>query len=210
MNDKKKLAIVIALAVVVLGIGAFQFVNMSGEAKPQVKAVAKTEAPAPEDSLKAEDEGVDPALQGLLVLNTSARDPFQSAALPLAEGQTAPPPPVVPPRSGKTSRPPSDFQLPPSLGGLKPFDPGVNGGTKIEPGPKLRLPGEFSYRVAGVITGNRPAAVFVDDSGNQRLVTIGSSLDGDSQLVGVERGHVIVRHKGKTQTLTVGGTPNDK
>jgi hypothetical protein len=71
-------------------------------------------------------------------------------------------------------------------------------------------PSAFSYRVSGVIVGARPAAVFTDPQGNQRLVSVGSSLDGDSKVVAIERGQVTVEHRGKKLRLSLGGTPNEK
>ena len=69
-------------------------------------------------------------------------------------------------------------------------------------------PNQFSYTVSGVITGgNKPAAVFTDSSGNQRLVPVGGSLDGDSKVVAIDRGNVTIEHRGKKQRLSLGGNP---
>lgn len=205
MNDKQKMAVVVVLVVLVLGIGAFQFVNMSNPEPPKAAAEDK------KDDNVAEAENTpasDPMLE-LYALNAKPRDPFQEESLPLIEGAEPAPPNPPPTTSAPTVRPPR----PMSGGFTPPFQvnglPGV-GNPSLNPDRPLVNPDEPDFRVNGVILGARPAAVFVDGNGNQRLVTVGSSLDGDSQLVSVEKGKVTVRRKGKTLTYNVGGTPDAK
>lgn len=57
------------------------------------------------------------------------------------------------------------------------------------------------------MTGSKPIAVFSDSNGNQRLVPVGGSLDGDSKVVAVEKGSVTIEHRGKKQRLSLGGNP---
>src|SRR5207237_5169748 len=97
------------------------------------------------------------------------------------------------------------------LGGtIPPFDPTNSGapagGTGspavgLSNAPVLRQPDEFGYKVKGVILGDKPMAVFEDDNGNQRLVPLGGSVDGDSRVIGIEKGKVRVKHRGKPQSL---------
>lgn len=214
MNDKKKLIIMVALGVVVLGVGAFQFTQMSAEEpKPQAtaKVVEKTEpesgtAPEISDAMKA-------------LINTGMggpRDPF-------APGNLDPLPNMMPPAPTQQTPPPSPPRNPrPRFGGSGGFEgqvppwqlPNPNGGASVPAGntnlTPIPDPNAFNYSVTGVITGEKPAAVFTDPNGNQRLVTIGGSLSEGSHLVAVERGRVTVRHRGKTMTFNVGGTPNVK
>jgi hypothetical protein len=207
MNEKKKLAILIALAVAILGVGAFQFANLSSTEKAPAPTAKKSEEKKSETP--AAEEQPD-AMRQLIALSATPRDPFQEGTLAALENQ--PPAQPTPPTSAapKVRRPSGELRIPPfALGGEFPTLPGA-GGVSVTPSEPVRNPDAFGFSVSGVITGARPAAVFVDENGNQRLVTVGSSLDGDSQLVGVEKGRVIVRHKGKTKTLTVGGTPNEK
>lgn len=63
----------------------------------------------------------------------------------------------------------------------------------------------FGYQLKGTLMGDRPMAVFADSQGNERIVPVGSSLDGDSQVVSVAAGAVKVRVHGKTLTMTPGG-----
>lgn len=197
MKDKKKLILLIALAVLVLGIGAFQFVNMSGGEKPQAKAEPKKETPVEPEETTNE---VDPMSQ-YAVYNMSARDPFQEGDLPGGnEGITAPPNP--PRMSG--ARPGTGFKIPDALGGgeFKPVNPNVPDNIGIQH--------VQAFDVIGAIEGAHPAAVFVDEAGRQRLVTVGGTFGDDRQLLNVEGDRVTVRHGGKTITYTVGGTPNAK
>jgi hypothetical protein len=70
-------------------------------------------------------------------------------------------------------------------------------------------PNAFSYGVSGIITGAKPAAVITDANGNQRLIAEGGAIDGDSSIVSISRGKVVVRHKNKNITLTVGGASHE-
>lgn len=207
MNDKQKGIVVAVLVVLVLGIGAFQFVNMSNPVPAKPAAEEKKEAVAAETKGEAE---IDP-MANLFALNMKPRDPFQEESLPQIETENPPAQPTPPPvaNPGRTIRPPRPLE-----GGLNPWDvqgPLPNGAPPgLKPSDPLVNSDEPNFRVNGVILGARPAAVFVDGNGNQRLVTVGSSLDGDSQLVSVEKGKVTVRRKGKTLTYNVGGTPDAK
>jgi hypothetical protein len=209
MKDKKKLVVVVVLAIAVLGIGAFQFVNMSGGQAPQAKA----EEPKKETSTEVvQNEGEEPAtVASLYSVGMSVRDPFQAGTLPTADGM-APTNPTTPNSAPtKPFRRPGKFHVPQVLTGQLPGPMSPNGpGMNVASGAPIRNPDEFSYSVSGIITGAKPAAVFVNDAGQQQLVTVGGSISGDSQLVGVEKGKVTIRHKGKTQTINVGGTPNVK
>jgi hypothetical protein len=147
-----------------------------------------------------------------------ARDPFtpQSKVDPNAPTTTAPTPPTTtapvarqPVASNSTRRPP------PLGGGYKPWEALPSGtgvgassnpaatGPILSKGAPLRQPDEFAYTLKGVLVGSHPMAVFEDDSGNQRLVPLGGSLDGDSKVVGIEKGKVRIRHRGKDQTHTL-------
>src|SRR5687767_2765373 len=92
-DNKKKLAIVALLAVVVLGIGAFQFTRGSGQAPPSEK---KKEAPKDEKEQPKTPE-VDPSF---IAAALPQRDPFQAGTLdpydPSAPVTTEKPPVKVP------------------------------------------------------------------------------------------------------------------
>ena len=209
-NDKKKLAIVAALVVVVVAVGAFQLVG-SSSAKPVAATKVDTKtADAEKTPARPKDQREVPeSILAMAGQPLSQRDPFQpptgfgdekTRAMQgnnsFASGQTTNPAPV---RTGGRTGGGSAAPLDPLPNGL-----GAPGGSMaLAPSAPLRAPGEFAYQVKGVIVGDRPMAVFEDDNGNQRLVPLGGSVDGDSKVVGIEKGRVTVRHKGKAKTLTV-------
>lgn len=204
MDDKKKKLALIGLVVVIAGVGAFQFT--SGGAEP-TKATVKKE----EKNLSNANKlyATDPNTTDLIVASAlPARDPFDGSSWQPKPEQ----PKVVPPPPPAQSKQPRPFGGRNQGGSIPPFKvdglplPGDGGNVKLEPGKAMPDPSAFGYSVSGVIVGHRPAAVFTDANGNQRLVPVGGSIDGDSQVVGVSKGKVTIRHRDKTITMTVGGT----
>jgi hypothetical protein len=215
MDDKKKFGVLAALFVVMIAIGAFQF-SKGGAPTPPPPAKeksgeqqAKKEATTEGDTDPAEDNANIVALAPL-----PGRDPFDgSRYMPKPEQ----PKPVTQTPEPKPERAEPRLPAPPRLsGGFAPVGPAMGtlpstGGSApiaVAPGAKLEHADDFNYTVSGVILGEKSAAVFTDDKGNQRLIPLGGSLDGDSRLIGVERGKVTVRHRGKNKTFTVGGQSN--
>ncbi len=214
INQKKKLIVIGVLVVAMLGVGIFQFTSGSAEPSPKPKPKPVDSAATPGEAGGSAENGADPNSEGgsdpirqIYAQKLTPRDPFGSASvmleamspsMPTPEPQRAPP--VRRPRT--TSVPPYD----PLGGDFGPL-PGP-AGAEIQPGMPLPNVNQFGYRLSGIILGTKPAAVFTDEGGNQKLVALGSSIDGDSHLTGVAQGKATVRHRGKTVTLTVGGTPN--
>ena len=224
MDDKKKLIAVGSLFVAMLAIGAFEFTKGSGDdtpAKPKdAKAAAKTadgSTPVGDAKIgdaKAGDKKADEKAKNPLVsLPLPARDPFKPISLPnptpSPAAAAAPKPVAAPPKPRhESNRLPS---IPPLgiEGTLPPADqPGPNGpisgpvGATSQGAPAVQT---FGYKLKGTLMGDRPMAVFADSQGNERIVPVGSSLDGDSQVVSVSAGAVKVRVHGKTRTMTPGG-----
>ncbi len=209
MDDKKKITVIGALALVIVAVGAFQFLSPSGPATVAGKKDAKKTA------LKGDgtDESAGPKYP-LLADNLPDRDPFVGPDLtdptkPLIPPTTAPKGPSLP----AAKRGGSNRWSPPPLGGPG-FSPlplsGQVGGNMASPGglantaPKEP---EFAFTLSGVIVGHRPAAVFRDAQGNQRLIPMGGALDGDTHVESVSEGEVRVRYRGKTLRLSMGGNP---
>lgn len=207
LDDKTKNMAVGALGVVLLGVGAFRFLGKhSGPAKP---ASAQTAA----KSQTATNGTADPSVQPVIVNPAYAtplpnRDPF---AEPVDE--TTPPagPVVVQPKTKVNplplpgSRPPHglDGSLPPLL--PNPGDKGGLGIAAVKTPPPV-----FMYQLHGVIEGAHPAALFADPNGDQRLISLGKSLDGDTKLLNVgDHGAVVLFH-GKKLHLTLGINPSNK
>ncbi len=192
MDDKKKLAIVGVLAAIVVGIGAFSFLG-GGSKSPAKAAVAP---PSKKDAVAApETKGVpNPEFAAKL----PERDPFKSS------GDVAPVTPA-PTQPKQQSAPP-----PPHMRGnfASAADVLPNANAPLT----VALPAPvFSYRLAGLILGRHPAAVFMDTadkSASQRLIPIGGSIDGDTQLISVNKGLAVVSFRGKKLRLTLGGTPD--
>ena len=199
MNDKKKIIIVVALGAVMLGIGAFQFTKISAG-----------EAPAPVaegSSIETNEQPVKVAQRdGLNTLVTGSyeeRDPFKPVNLPEVD------PFAQVPGAQQTPVKPNNPMPQPTIDGS------VNTGGPIgpltvsptgEPGLPLITPG-VPYALTGIIIGEKPAAVFVDSLGTQRLVQLGGSLDGDTVVSKIERREVTLRINNKNHTLTLGGEP---
>lgn len=227
MNDKKKMIVIGVLGALLFGVGAFQFVQMGASNEPAAKkSVAPKEAAkkgaaqqvASEDARPTEEpqaEGkVAPEanpIQGLYALMTlPQRDPFseRSGVLEVSDAsQTQVQSPRNPPPTYNPPRDPGLDPYRPEIGGTIPNLPGMDAGAG-GPNP-IPDPNVFAYRLSGVILGKRPAAVFTDGQGNQRLVPLGSSIDENSRVTNVSHGSVTVKHRGETITLNVGGTPND-
>jgi hypothetical protein len=206
--NKKKMILLGVLGVALLGVGVFQFAS-GGETPPaKPKPAAKKDVPESspggifmEGGLVAQNGGTpaDPIKELYARMPLSQRDPFEPNMSVLTSTVTTQQPTPQP------TRPTPQPQLP-------VFDPGgmiPDGPINLEGGPIVPQR-TFNYTLSGVILGNKPAAVFTDDAGNQRLVLVGGSLDGDSQVVSVSQGRVVVRHGKKTVNLTLGGNPNEQ
>lgn len=210
-DDKKKVVVLGALGAVLLGVGAFQFIGGGATEPVPAKQAAKKTDPKKVDAKK-------PVANPLVALALPRRDPFKVPNLPGfrpdASKTTPEPAPSAPPEPVQGSITPPKPLDEGSIGLENPLTP-TNikvEPVKSEPAPVTKVepvkPPEpvFGYTVSGVIVGERSAAVFTDAKGNQRLVTVGTALDGDSRLTKVEPGKVFVRFRGKTIRLTVGGS----
>lgn len=205
MKDKKKLMAIAALGAVLVGMGAFTLLGGSEPPPPPVVSKKDTAKTADAAKVAAEAEGPkNPSVASAL----PQRDPFKDAMLQSDAPKVAAPQ-LPPPVKAHVSRPRfngSGDQLPV----LPQFDKSGTLAGQIGVQAAGPDPSAFNYRVSGVIVGARPAAVFTDSQGNQRLVSVGASLDGDSKVLAIDRGQVTVQYRGKTLRLTLGGTPNEK
>ncbi len=220
MNEKKKVIVLVVLFVVVIAIGAFQFIGgaapaatttavkdePTGESEGAADGAGAAEGEGSETTLVEGEEGVEGEgtvdeqllfdASGREVVALAARDPFSVPAgtKPVTTVQT-PPTDTAPPRISKPVRRdplPGSFPLDP--GSFGPL-PGANYAPTEEPEP--------AFRVTGVLVGVKPIAVFEDDKGNQRLVPLGGSVDGDTKVTGIERGKVTITRHGKDKTLVI-------
>jgi hypothetical protein len=202
MNDKKKLIALGAMGVVFLGIGVMQFTKSSGSApaaaaKPAASKSTDDSSSASKDAKDGDD--ITAPQQNTLVTGAFAyRDPFKA----LVDAN---------PRPAQTQQTNSVHPIQVTQNTIPPFPGGFDKtGGLPQPGDGKTVPikppaPEFGYTLAGVIMGRKPAAVFVDAQGVQHLVQIGGSLDGDTQLVNLDRDHVTLRVKDQIKTLNLGG-----
>lgn len=195
MDNKKKLLILIALFVVIITVGAFQMMSSGTPDKPaetKAKDTAKTD--------KADKDAKAGPANPLVAADLAQRNPFHQEDLlppPLPTAQTAQAQQAAKPRRMFPRMP----ELPPAqidkTGGIGPL-----GIAPVNQGA--------GYAVSGVILGSRPAAVFVDAQGGERLVPLNGSVDGDTKVVGIEKGAVSVRFRGKTIRIPTGGNGSGK
>lgn len=194
-DNKKKLIVVVALALVILCVGVFQFLS-SGAPAPNQAATAKKDQKKAQTDVVADAAPKNP----LFAQNLPTRDPFQAQIL----ASTQPTQPVQKPQPAPTNTEPKAPVLPPmqidTKGGFG------NAPLSVQPLPEAK----FAFTVSGVMLGAKPMAVFTDAQGNQRLVMLGGSLDPDSSVTSIDKDAVTVRFHGKTLRLTVEGNPNAK
>ena len=215
-KDKKKTMVVAGLGVLLLTVGAFQFIGKGSGSTPvaetakQQATAAKTYAAEAEGKPVAKAEETDPQRAMLIAMVKDplpSRDPFAPIGSPVQQKAPSQPeikPPVIQQKSVPHQKWAPDFSP-----GNKPYDPLPGNGQAVNPAnnpnvstaPPLRQPSEFAYRVKGILNGPKPMAVFEDDSGNQRLVPLGGSVDGDSKVVGIEKGKVHIRQRGKDKVV---------
>lgn len=232
MDDKKKITILGALFVVMIGVGAFQFTRSSEPAPVTEQKIEKSTSETGDTAKKAEGEhqeasseegraktgetatgtaeGVDPALVAAARLNP--RDPFDGTAWDVnykatqqaaAQAAASAPKPISKPAPRPRPLGGSGFKpLPIGDAGALPMP---EGGSAPVAGNKLPSIDDFPYTVAGTMLGDRPCVVFTDASGKQKLVGAGGAIDGDSRVVSISKGMVTVNHRGKTKTFRVGG-----
>jgi hypothetical protein len=204
-RDKKQLIVVGVLVVLILSVGAFQFLRKT-EAPPP--APSKKEVKVTKDNEKA-TKAKDIKNPQFGPLNP--KDPFEIAAF-----VAGPPDPVIVPQPVKK----------PDIGGTKipeiskthikelPFGNDSNSNTVLPPGggvPPMAPPEpKFEYSLIGIVEGKHPMAVFDDGKGNQQLVEAGQSVGPSATVIAISRGKVRVQFNARTLVFNVGGNPNAK
>ncbi|MCW5939818.1 MAG: hypothetical protein KF884_00160 [Fimbriimonadaceae bacterium] len=216
-TDNKRTFVLIGLVAVLFAVGAFQVIG--GMAKPVVKVTSKPAKDKQDEAQKPKQEPNPQELMALAHPSLPPRDPFTPQVVepdPVASNSNATPTLGTPnpPQEQAAPRPvrSSDFRPGPMTGSVpvEPLPLGAAPTLGAAPGPinlskaaPLRQPDEFGYSVKGVIVGQKPLAVFEDAQGNQLLVPLGGSVGSDSKLLGIERGKVKIRHRGKDKTLAL-------
>jgi hypothetical protein len=187
MNDeKKKLAIVVVLVAVMACVGVFHVLGgrkapapppaplkVAGAADTTVGATAAKAATGPGAANAAGAAQAEALKNPELAGDLPPRDPFQAPAG------------MVPSQNGPKFGTPKPFRSAVKRGlGVNPLVPGFGPGGKFGIKPIDEKP--FGWTCVGVIAGANPAAMFEDGTGNQKLVPLGSAIDPDSRLKGIE------------------------
>jgi hypothetical protein len=191
-DERKKLLILGLLAIVMVAVGAFQF-------KPgPAPVVTKSSSPAPSPVAVQGQVASPVSAEPLPVL--AERDPFavpQIADRPEEKHTVA--------LSAGADQTAFNGAIPPMpISGKEMMASPVPSSTNAVPKP---VP-TFDWMVTGVVVGGHPIGIFVDRTGNQRLIVVGSMIDPNSRLVSVTRNSATVNFRGRMLRLSVGGYPN--
>jgi hypothetical protein len=214
MNDKKKMMVVGALVAALLAVGAFQFMSPAPGIVDEGGSDASDPVaanPTPVDPAAPKKDPVREMLISLATGTATPRDPFVPSGELLAEFQNpltktppaseAPRPQAPTPSGPRRSYSESIEPLRPMPGDLRPTAPdgqGISGPIATSlPTPGQQNYQEFGYKVKGVIVGTKRMVVLEDSNGSQKLVAEGSSVDGDTTIVGIEGSRVHIRQRGR-------------
>lgn len=190
MADKKVL-ILGALVVVLLGVGALQFV---GGAKDEPRPEPKKQRQAEKQTVEQKQDM--PLPSGVSV--GPVRDPFAKPGGLAAEPEQGPG--RLP--DGTPFKPPDAERPTAALSGpkLEPL-----GGSPASDLPVSRALNGCGWEAVGVVIGPVPIAVLRDESGEQVLIREGHAVDDQTRILKVTPRSVTIRHLKKTVTLAIGG-----
>jgi hypothetical protein len=184
----KKVLIVGALAVVLLGVGALQFMGgPKNEPRPEPKKPKQAEKQTAE---QAEDI---PLPDGVRV--GPARDPFAKPGGIASATETGP--------GQRTRFEPTEAELPTQKTSPPKLGP-LDGGSVPTLSVRQAMNG-CGWEAVGVVIGPVPIVVLRDATGEQVLVREGHMADDATRILKVTPRSVTVRHLKQTVTLAIGG-----
>lgn len=194
-NDKKQTIILGSLGIVLLGVGAFQFVGSGNGATAPALKPAKEAAAEPDSAMQ-----MAPDDNEFVHMPLAQRDPFKPQVLP-SDGLNQVKPPAAPPRSTYPG-PVSNSYVPPM-----PVPGPLPGGSFDNPGVitsnAAPNPGHApSMKLSGVVIGGRQVALIETESGKQRTVRVGDTIAG-RKVVAISRRGVVLEGQGQRSTLTL-------
>ncbi len=211
-SDKKKVLILGVMGVVLFGVGAFQFIGTGAPAPSSNKK--ETDKATQETTAEAGAAKSDNVYAGAPL---TQRDPFAPQIAPkvdpnqVAANSTPKPSPTrgldpmgapvppMPPMAGDMGSLPQPSQYPNGQ------NPGENTGNGASNGGA-----EPSFRLSGVVIGDRPIAVIQVDGGKQRMVRVGDSVSGQ-KVSSITRRGVVLEGNGQRTTLSLkGNAENNK
>jgi hypothetical protein len=207
-DEQKKVAILGVLGVVILGVGVFQFRSMDAPAPATPAASSTKRAVATVDPQPATpplpplSEDRDPFSSPVA---TNGPEPAKFVGSPLPDASAA-----QPDKSSKLEPQPPFMAM---KGDILPVATGAGASqppSQASKAPVVPPTPPFAYKLGGVMLGAKSLAVFVDETGGQRLVGVGAAIDPDSKLVSVTNTGAVVNYRGKRLRIALGGDPRAK
>lgn len=197
-KDKKQMIVMGALVLVIVAVGAFQFMGGSKKKGPVAEADESKlaiEAGSGEEVAAGKDYTPPVLPPGFEFPGLDKRDPFQAQAKILDEPKDDKRPPQwTDPNKG---RPTTQIT---SGRGYDPVPTGPPGSGNTE---SSRAVGEPPFDVVGIIQGSRSTmAILSPDEGRQQMVSIGDTI-GDWTVAAISPNTIEVRYKGKSETLNL-------
>jgi hypothetical protein len=220
-KDKKQMLVLGALVLVIVAVGAFQF--MGGKPKPAAKADEKKQDKPKDETLVAENgETVDPMkayIDSLIAGGGGPRDPFAPQAVILDEPSDHQQPTYVKPVDPNGAQRPNEItggEIEPWRVNVDNGQPGMggfggdqgntgNGGSGVEPAP---VNNGMPYALRGVMLGkNKRMCMLELADGRQVLAFEGQKLgkDLETTVVEITEQYVVLSHRGKVTNLALLG-----
>lgn len=212
-KDKKQMIVLSALVLLVLAIGAFQF--MGPKPKPVAAKDATLDKPKDDVLVAVADPAKDPMqayIEEMIATSSTPRDPFQPQAVVIDD--PAPDRPVNdPPRPSTSQRPISEI-----TGPWKPIDPSAGGNfgegnfggppTNIVPDTGGPTTNGQAFALTSVMIGkSKKLCSLLLRDGQQILVGEGQSFgpDMNTTVVAITEEYVVLRHLGREMKLGLNG-----
>ncbi len=215
-NEKNKIIIIGALVLVMLGVGAFQLTKAPEPVGADIKKDEEAKiAKAVGAGSAVTIDGMSPAGESL-VATLPQHDPFTPRILD---------PSVVKARelqvqqakehkeaearaAAETAKLAAESKLAASNSHVSPMDP--NGKIGPLPNTTANLSGNPesiqaavpSFKLTGVILGDRPMAVLKDMNGRQKLVRVGDKVL-DERVIVISKGKIVLQGQGQKRVLTL-------
>ena len=209
MNREKKQYVVIGvLALLIVGVGAFQFTRSDPPPPPAAKK--DTAKVKPENEVAAVTPLLYPELGPL-----QSKDPFEISAFVTGSVPQQPTPTTQGTTPGGSRLSEAGKRAVKDIDYGGPTLPWQAAGITGDKGKEEVVPVTppkpvFGYTLVGLIDGDHPMAVFDDGKGNQQLVEAGQSVGSSATVTKISGGKVRVRFNAETLVFNVGGNTNAK
>jgi hypothetical protein len=212
-KDKKQMLVLGALVLVVLAVGAFQF--MGPKTKPVVAKDTTVDKQKDDTLVVVADPAKDPMqdyINSLIANSSTPRDPFQPQAVVIEE-PTPDHPVNDPPRPTTNQRPTAEIGGP-----WKPIDPSAGGNfgeggfgdppTNLVPDTGGPTTNGQPFALTSVMIGkSKKLCSLLLRDGQQTLVSEGQSFgrNMETTVVEITEEYVVLRHQGRELKLGLNG-----